>query len=244
MSILIQKSRDRAVFERLYQLYCYESGEGVIGQDALYKVPDEIITYTVEKCGIPCGFAIFSDVRCLERLFVLKECREAKLMGTVLTQLFDEDVGKWCVPCEFENYVREYTSGDFKREKQLFFDNSGRYKEDGSFVDYDDISSVINSYEINAVKHGKCLSERRFADAAKYSARLFAMREKIKEKELVYDVVSPLIAKGGNITVWTAGLALSAGIMKDEAADALIKLQNDADFSASAALLLEEYKNR
>ena len=242
MSIVIRKNKDLKVFERLYQLFCYETGEGVMGEDALYTVPDGITAYILEKCGIPCGFAVFSQERCLERLFLLKEHRMAKSENEILTKLFDENVGKWCVSAEHENVVREYTSGDFKREKYLTFDNSKRSKTDGSLTDYNDVLSVVNSYEVNALKHGECVLNKRFADAAKYSARLFTMREKIKEYGLVADVMASLVKKGGNVTVWTAGLALSAGVMADEATEALKAIETESAFYSSAALLLKEYK--
>ena len=69
------------------------------------------------------------------------------------------------------------------------------------------------------------------------------MREKINEKALTEKVISALVNKGGNVTVWTAGLAFSSGIMQAEAAKALAKLKNDAVFGTSAKLLLAEYKN-
>lgn len=236
MNVLIQKSENREVFNRLYQLFCYETGEGVIGADALYTVPDKI-AYTVEIGGIPCGFAIFSKERCLDSLFLLKEHR--KMTAEILTMLFDENRGKWSVPCEFEGCVREYTMGDYRRETRLIFDNSTCTKAE--VVDYSDVSSVVNAYEITALKHGECITQRRFADAAKYSALLFSMREKIKENGIVSDVVTALIDKGENVTVWTAGLAFSAGVMSDEVIQALKKVADDGAFSASARLLLEEF---
>lgn len=236
MSIVIRKNNNREVFERLYQLFCYETGEGVMGADALYTVPDKI-AYTVEKGGIPCGFAIFSEERCLDILFLLKEHR--KMTGEILTTLFDENKGKWSVPCEFENVVREYTMGDYRRETGLVFDNSACTKAE--VVDYSDVSSVVNAYEATALKHGECITQRCFADAAKYSALLFSMREKIMENGIVSDVVTALVDKGDNVTVWTAGLAFSAGVVSDEVIRALKKVADDGAFSASARLLLEEY---
>ena len=236
MNVLIQKSANREVFKRLYQLFCYETGEGVMGADALYTVPDKI-AYTVEKGGIPCGFAIFSEERCLDSLFLLKEHR--KMTAEILTTLFDENRGEWSVPCEFENVVREYTMGDYRRETSLIFDNSTCTKAE--VIDYSDVSSVVNAYEITALKHGECITQRRFADAAKYSALLFSMREKIKENGIVSAVVTALIDKGENVTVWTAGLAFSAGVMSDEVIQALKKVAEGSAFSASARLLLEEY---
>ena len=236
MSIVIRKNNNREVFQRLYQLFCYETGEGVMGADALYTVPDKI-AYTVEKGGIPCGFAIFSEERCLDSLFLLKAHR--KMTGEILTTLFDENRGKWSVPCEVENIVREYTMGDYTRETSLVFDNSTCTKAE--VVDYSDVSSVVNAYEVTALKHGECITQRRFADAAKYSALLFSMREKIKENGIVSAVVTALIDKGDNVTVWTAGLAFSAGVVSDDVIRALNKVAEDGAFSASARLLLEEY---
>ena len=236
MSIVIRKNNNREVFERLYQLFCYETGEGVMGADVLYTVPDKI-AYTVEKSGIPCGFAIFSEERCLDSLFLLTAHR--KMTAEILTTLFDENRGKWSVPCEFENCVREYTMGDYRRETSLVFDNSACTKAEA--IDYSDVSSVVNAYEATALKHGECITQRRFADAAKYSALLFSMREKIMENGIVSNVVTALVDKGDNVTVWTAGLAFSAGVVSDEVIRALNKVADDGAFSASARLLLDEY---
>lgn len=235
----------RDILERLYQLFCYEQDIGDLDADARFPVPDNSTFYVIYDCGIPCGFAEFAEKRHLTELFITKKHRDAGKAGEILTKLFDEDTGKWHVPPEFEGIVNIYTMGDYTRQNGIEFDDSGRFSNDGSFADFSSAQSLISAFEINAKKHGECIINRDFIGARKYSSRLFFMKEQAQSRGFTAELADSLLDRGGSVTLWTAGLALSDENTSSKALEALRAIADgESPFKESAATILSEHSGQ